>query len=367
MCNNHDPNHRHSIHCILSPHILRSIVKNGSAEQRQKAITTLANDSTFRALRNFTNATLAGTGPVTMISPGKKQRTIIDAKNLQSTEGKIVRFEGDPATNDPAVDEAYDGLGVTYDFFWNIFERHSIDDEGMPLQGIVHFGKEYNNAFWDGQKMTFGDGDDDLFKRFTISLDVIGHELAHGVTEDEAGLVYFNQAGALNESMSDVFGSMVKQYKLNQSSDKADWLIGAELLSDKINGKALRSMSDPGSAYDDPVLGKDPQPKHMDAFVNTFEDNGGVHINSGIPNRAFYLAATNIGGFAWERAGKIWYETLKDARLRANTGFKRFANLTVYNAVRLFGQGSLEEQAVQNAWNEVGIKTSVKEPLQYAH
>lgn len=358
MCKNNDPNHRHSIHCILAPHILRAIAKNGNPDQRSRAANTMASDSTFRAMRTFNkNVPLPKQqGLFNMISPGEKRRTIIDASNQQSTEGKVVRTEGAPPSKDVTVNEAYDGLGATYDFYWNIFERHSIDDEGLPLIGIVHFGKNYDNAFWDGQRMTFGDGDDDLFNRFTISLDVIGHELTHGVTEDEAGLVYFNQAGALNESMSDVFGSLVKQYKLNQTADKADWLIGEGLLTKKVSGKALRSMKDPGTAYDDAVLGKDPQPAHMNNFVNTFEDNGGVHINSGIPNRAFYLAATYIGGYAWEKAGHIWYETLKDNRLKPNVGFRRFANLTVYNAERIFGKGSQEAKAVSAAWDEVGIK-----------
>jgi Zn-dependent metalloprotease len=216
---------------------------------------------------------------------------------------------------DVAVDEAYESLGVTYDFFWEIYERNSIDDDGLPLNATVHFGREYNNAFWDGQQMVFGDGDGDLFNRFTIALDIIGHELTHGVTEDEAQLQYFAQSGALNESVSDVFGSLVKQYALRQDANTADWLIGAGLFTANVQGVALRSMKEPGTAFDDPVLGKDPQPAHMRDFVQTFEDNGGVHINSGIPNRAFYLAATQLGGYAWERAGRIWYETLRHERL----------------------------------------------------
>jgi Zn-dependent metalloprotease len=140
--------------------------------------------------------------------------------------------------------------------------------------------------------MVFGDGDGEIFNRFTIAIDVVAHELSHGVTETEAGLIYFEQSGALNESLSDVFGSLVKQYHLKQTADKADWLIGEGLLAKGINGKGLRSMSEPGTAYNDPLLGKDPQPAHMKDFIKTREDNGGVHLNSGIPNRAFYLAAT---------------------------------------------------------------------------
>jgi len=225
----------------------------------------------------------------------------------------------------------------------------------MPLNATVHFGQDYDNAFWNGQQMVFGDGDGDLFNRFTIAIDVIGHELTHGVTEDEAQLVYFFQPGALNESVSDVFGSLVKQRMLNQTADQADWLIGAGLFTANVNGVALRSMKAPGTAYDDPVLGKDPQPAHMNDFVYTFQDNGGVHINSGIPNHAFYLAATAIGGNTWERAGRIWYETLRDPRLQPFWGFRRFARLSITVAGRLFGDGGAEQQAVREAWRNVGI------------
>ena len=162
--------------------------------------------------------------------------------------------------------------------------------------------------------MVFGDGDGQIFNRFTIALDVIGHELAHGVTEDESRLQYFNQSGALNESMSDVFGSLIKQSIKKQTADQANWLIGQGLLAAGINGVASRSMKDPGSAFDDPILGKDPQPKHMKDFVQTFDDNGGVHINSGIPNYAFYQVASRLGGYAWGKASRIWYDTLSDCR-----------------------------------------------------
>jgi Zn-dependent metalloprotease len=290
-----------------------------------------------------------------MTVQAQKQRTIFDAHHTETLPGDIARLEGGPPTGDAAVDEAYDGLGATFDLYWEEYERNSIDDEGMPLRATVHFGQEYNNAFWNGEQMVFGDGDGELFNRFTISLDIIGHELTHGVTEDEAQLFYFFQAGALNESVSDVFGSLVKQYMLKQDAAQADWLIGAGLFTSNVNGVALRSMKAPGTAYDDPVLGKDPQPGHMDDYVSTFEDNGGVHINSGIPNRAFYLAAAQIGGFAWEKAGRIWYDTLRDSQLRPNTGFKRFARLTLTHADQLFGSGSTESQIVRDAWNQVGI------------
>jgi Zn-dependent metalloprotease len=186
-------------------------------------------------------------------------------------------------------------------------------------------------------------------------VDVIGHELSHGVTEDESQLQYFNQSGALNESFSDVFGSLIKQFVNGQTAAKADWLIGEGLLASGIAGVALRSMKDPGSAYDDPLLGKDPQPKHMDKFVKTFEDNGGVHINSGIPNHAFYQVAQKIGGNAWEKAGRIWYDALLDSRLKPNSGFRAFARITHDVAARRHGSTSSERHAVRDGWQAVGI------------
>lgn len=348
----------HSVASILPPYLLRSIAENGSQEQRVAALRTLAVDTTFRSLRAMSGAGAEAYRRKlsSFAADGEKQRTIYSAENTRTLPGKVVRAEGDPPTDDAAADEAYAGLGATYDFYWEILGRSSIDDDGLALNATVHFGDRYNNAFWDGQRMVFGDGDGQLFNRFTISLDVIGHELTHGVTEDEAQLVYMSQSGALNESMSDVMGSLIKQRVLKQTAGEADWLIGQGLLTSKVNGVALRSMQEPGTAYDDPVLGKDPQPAHMKDFVNTFEDNGGVHINSGIPNRAFAIAATNIGGYAWERAGRIWYLTLRDPQLRPNTAFRRFARITVECASRLFGQQSIEELAVRDAWDIVGVE-----------
>jgi Zn-dependent metalloprotease len=350
--------HRHPIFCIVPPYIVDEIVDKGTPQQRAAALRTKAVDNTFRALRLATQAARfapqrhASRAP--MLTP-QKRRTIYTANHTQNLPGTLARAEGQSATGDIAVDEAYDGLGATFDFFEQVFDRNSIDDAGMPLDATVHFGQDYNNAFWNSVQMVFGDGDGQIFNRFTIALDVIGHELAHGVTEDESQLQYFNQSGALNESMSDVFGSLIKQFLRNQTADQADWLIGEGLLASGIQGVALRSMKDPGSAFDDPLLGKDPQPKHMDNFVRTFEDNGGVHINSGIPNHAFFQVATLLGGHAWEKAGYIWYDALRDARVKPNTGFRRFAQITYDVAGRLYGLTGLERKAVYEGWAAVGI------------
>jgi Zn-dependent metalloprotease len=324
------------------------------------ALQTLATDTTFRALRLSRGKlvpSIPTRGPTAMMAESQKHRTVFHMNNGETFPGVMARTEGQEATGDAAVDEAFEGLGATYDYFWDVFGRNSIDDDGMPLLAHVHYGNGYGNAFWDGARMVFGDGDGELFNRFTLCLDIIAHELAHGVTEDEGPLWYFRQSGALNESLSDVTGVLVKQKLLNQTVDQADWLIGAGLFTANVQGVALRSMKEPGTAFDDPVLGKDPQPGHIRDYVRTFEDNGGVHINSGIPNRAFYLVASRLGGYAWEKAGRIWYEALRDARLQADIGFARFARITVTAATRLYGSGD-EEAAVRDAWDEVGIRVS---------
>jgi Zn-dependent metalloprotease len=354
---------RHMARCtILPPRVLRSIAENGDVQQRTTALQTLATDQSFRMAR-ATYQLLAGRGQQALAAMEPvKQRTIYDARNSSTLPGTVVRTESSRKSRDAAVNEAYDGLGTTWDFFWTIYQRNSIDGEGLHLDASVHYRRNYDNAFWDGHQMVFGDGDGRLFNRFTIALDVIGHELTHGVTGDEAQLIYMGQPGALNESISDVFGVLIKQYKLRQTADRADWLIGAGLLASGVKGVALRSMKAPGTAFDDPVVGKDDQPGHMKDYVATSDDHGGVHTNSGIPNHAFYLVATAIGGFAWEKAGLIWYDTLRDPRLRNTATFAQFARQTEANASRLYGRQSTEYKAVVDAWQQVGVVTSPTTP-----
>nr|WP_024965368.1 M4 family metallopeptidase [Pantoea sp. IMH] len=332
---------------VIPPYILRKIIDNGSGPQQNYARHTLMHVQTLMA-EHFPHPA----GPQTSM-PGNVEREIYDAQQTQNLPGQLVRSEGQPSNDDLATNEAYDYLGVTYDFFWQAYQRNSLDNQGLTLKGTVHYGKEYQNAFWNGQQMVFGDGDGEIFNRFTIALDIIGHELAHGVTETEAGLIYFEQAGALNESLSDVFGSLVKQFHLKQTADQADWIIGEGLLAEGINGKGLRSMSAPGTAYDDPLLGKDPQPADMQEYIQTREDNGGVHLNSGIPNRAFYLAAIALGGYAWEQAGYAWYDALCDRSLPQDADFSTFAQFTVRHGQKRFNKSV--GQAIEEAWKQVGV------------
>jgi Zn-dependent metalloprotease len=338
--------------------MLNEIAKRGSQAQRDIAIRTLRFTEQMRGQRLAVMDM-----PVLLHQPvtsDVKNRTIYDVNHGSSLPGTVVRQEGDPPVVDVAVNEAYDGSGVTFDLYKDMYNRLSIDGSGMALKSSVHYQQGYDNAFWDGSQMVYGDGDENLppeqrlFNRFTIAVDVIGHELTHGVTQFTAKLAYSYQSGALNESMSDVFGSLVKQYQLQQTASQADWIIGAGLFTPNVNGVGIRSMKAPGTAYDDPVLGKDPQPAHMNAYVDTSSDNGGVHINSGIPNHAFYVTAVEIGGSAWEKAGAIWYEALAN-RLNATSNFQAAAFQTFQAAGDQYGAGSLEQQAVKHGWAAVGI------------
>jgi Zn-dependent metalloprotease len=269
-----------------------------------------------------------------------------DAKNGSTLPGELVRSPGEPDVADVSVNEAATGITETLALFAD-YGRSSYDDKGATVVSSVHYEKDYDNAFWDGTQLVFGDGDGTVFGRFTKPIDVLGHELSHAVTQYTANLTYQGQSGALNESMSDVFGAAVKQRHLGQDAASADWLVGEGIFVEGINGKALRSMEFPGTAYDDPQLGKDPQVGDMKDYVETTEDNGGVHINSGIPNRAFVLAAKAIGGQTWSGAGRIWYDALTSG-LAADSDFATFAAATVAAA-------GDHADAVRQAWATVGV------------
>jgi Zn-dependent metalloprotease len=365
--------HFHPTHCVIPPYILEKIAAHGSEAQRDKALATLQSTDQFREQRVSMSMGGAGMGvsfdgPVAAVvatpTPQGKQRVVYSAQNLEILPGQTLRREGEAPCNDLAADEAYDGAGATYDLYWQVYLRDSIDGNGMRLDSSVHYQSSYDNAFWNGQQMVYGDGDEDLppaqrlFNHFTIALDVIGHELTHGVIQYTSNLAYQNQPGALNESLADVFGVLVKQYQLKQTVQEADWIIGQGLFTANIHGIGVRSLKAPGSAYNDPLIGQDPQPAHMQNYVDAPNDNGGVHINSGIPNHAFYRVAQEIGGFAWEKAGRIWYAALRD-RINSTTNFQGMANLTYEEAGNLFGANSLEQQAVRNGWAGVGIQIEV--------
>jgi Zn-dependent metalloprotease len=343
---------------IVPPYLLAriaSVREPTFARAAAAARATLDATPPYRLSRSRLRLSIDENGTITAETGPAPDRTIWDAQERETLPGVRVRGEDDPATGDAAVDEAFEGLGVTFDAFWDAFARNSIDGAGAPLRATVHYGRDYDNAFWNGERMVFGDGDGEVFTGFTGSLTVIAHELAHGVVEAAGGLEYQGQSGALNESIADVFGVLVEQYHLRQTAEEASWLVGEGIFTPAVQGRALRSLAAPGTAYDDDILGRDPQPAHMADFVVTADDNGGVHINSGIPNRAFHLAATTLGGFAWERAGRIWYRTLDSGALAPTSDFAAFAAATVATAAEEYGEESEEARAVRAAWTAVGL------------
>ncbi|WP_137295694.1 M4 family metallopeptidase, partial [Nocardioides dongxiaopingii] len=338
--------------CFLPPYLLTTLAQT-RPEVAARWAHTLAEDHRLRAARGTgavsgpragaATGTAAATGPAWVVHTAGG-RTVLP--------GDVVRSAGDPETGDLAVDEAATGVAASLALFEEVYGRRSYDDRGATVSVSVHYGTDYVNAFWDGTQLVFGDGDGEVFDRFTKPVDVLAHELTHAVTEHTAGLVYQGQSGALNESVSDVFAACLKQRLLGQSPAEADWLVGAGLFLPGVDARGLRDMAAPGTAYDDPALGRDPQPAHLRDYVETTDDNGGVHLNSGIPNRAFHLAAVALGGSSWERAGRVWYTALTGGDLGPRVDFAGFAAATVAAAERLDG---VRPGPVEQAWAEVGV------------
>lgn len=333
--------------CFLPPYLLRQVAETTPGSH---PAATLAVDERLRSRRQ---AATAATGPQAPDTSGN--RVVCDAENTEQLPGQTRRGADDPPTGDAAVDEAHDYSGVAWDLFAEVFSRASVDGRATPITVTVHYGTNYDNAFWDGSQLVFGDGDAEIFDRFTKPLDVMAHEFTHGVTQFGAGLTYQGQSGALNESVSDAFAAMAKQRRLGQDAGAADWLIGEGLFRPGVSARALRSMTEPGTAYDDPRLGKDPQVGSMTDYVDTTDDNGGVHINSGIPNRAFALAAIAVGGPSWEKTGRVWYDALTGGEVGADADFAAFAQATVASASRLFADDAAVIGGVRGAWEGVGV------------
>ncbi len=353
--------------CIIPPYMNDKLADSPDKDIARIAINTKFRSFRFRSDRVFfKNASsfekaMLGVAPKRKVAPAARMEVYNCKKSTSLTEAILIWKDSD--TKLPADKDAKNVINAgkgTWHFYYDLFGRNSIDNLGMIIQQYIHYDKKYDNAFWDGRRMIYGDGDGKIFGSFTGDIDIVGHELAHGVTQFEANLEYHTQAGALNESFSDIFGIMIKQRVLNQDVKQSNWLIGENvLLGEKY---ALRSLKAPGTAYKNhPELGDDPQPATMDEFVKLPDtatgDWGGVHYNSGIPNFAFYVAANNIGGFAWEKAGRIWYKALTDTvNLKQNATFSDLKKLTIKIAADLFGAKSLEAKAVKDGWAAAKVK-----------
>jgi Zn-dependent metalloprotease len=340
---------RRHICFFVPPHIVDHMAKATAADGLEPGAaqrTAVASDKLRQQRRYATNASLATLTPP---QPGKADRQVYDDKNQWDYDVQLVRGEGDQPVTGATANAAYDALGATRSFYKEVLGRDSIDNVGSTLVADVNFGELYDNAFWDGQRMVFGNGDNIIFKDFTGDVDVPGHELTHGVTQYTAGLQYTDQPGALNEAFSDIFGSCVDMYANNRDAGEHNWLIGEDVMADGLYGEAIRSMSHPGTAYDNSLMGHDPQPDSMAGYV----PGGDPHLNSGIINRTFYLTALDLGAFP---AAKIWYAALQN--LWPTAQFADAAHVCGEMARILARDGVVARQAPQTvraAFHEVGI------------
>jgi Zn-dependent metalloprotease len=348
----HDP-----IQCIVPPYITERLLESPDPDVRLRAVANVKAAVAMRAMREMAQAMPAAL--VSAAPQAKKNRLVYDSKQTDRLPGTLARAEGQKAGQDVAVNEAYDFSGDTYDFYDKLFGRNSLDNKGMTLISSVHVAETdwlgrfvpMSNAFWNGRQMAYGDGDDKIFQRFTRSLEVVGHELTHGVQSFTSNLTYFGQSGALNEHFSDVFGILVRQWRRQEKALAASWVIGADVMVLAPTRRGIRDMENPGTAFvKDPDIGTDPQPAHMSKIFTGPQDRGGVHINSGIPNRAFVLTAQALKGNAWDVAGRIWFEAL--LKLDPSSQFLDCAKLLVQVAA---SHGAAAQAAVQAAWKQVGI------------
>jgi Zn-dependent metalloprotease len=351
---------------IIHPIILKEIQKNGNESQKKDAERALESIISIRG-RKLAQLTQPMPHTLMVVPKTPRNRKVYDSRGSGSFPGVLKREEGQGPTGDKHVDAAFDLSGDAYALFDSVFHRNSVDNIGMSLVSSVHYvepGEEfYNNASWFSNQMIYGDTDPTVFKTVLLRT-VAAHEMGHGVVQFEGGLEYSNDTGAMNEHFADVFGILAEQFIKKQDVNQSNWLIGEGIWADNINGKALRSMSNPGTAYDDSLVGKDIQPDHMDKYLrlpNTPDgDWGGVHINSGIPNCAFYKASKYIGGNAWETTGLVWYAALKSLPGKPfRTTFQDLANVTTEIASRLFDGEPQKQEALFKAWTEVGLQPKI--------
>jgi Zn-dependent metalloprotease len=343
---------------ILSEPEYWEVILQGTPEQKELAAKNLRVASDLRTQR----AVLGNMPAEFTLSVGQKTRMIYDANNrrlvLHDLPGKLIRKEGDENdSGDTSIDNVYKYAGITFDFYMEVFSRISIDNNYMPIVVTANYDRGFDNAFWNGQQMVFGDGGGQAaWNDPTEFLDIMGHELTHGVIDKTADLEYRRQSGALNESIADIMASCIKQRFLGQSVETADWLIADGIYkTPRAHGTWLRSLKNP-SLRSTVLPGMQPfkLPGHMDDFVQTDLDDGGVHINSGIPNKAFCIAAMEIGGNAWEKAGVVWYRTLLE-KLHRTSQFIDAATGSIEVAGELYGKDSKEQEAVRKGWSEVGV------------
>ena len=340
-------------HCTIIPkNVLERLASDRtlSEAQRKNFSDTLRLDVEMRKLRQQARkvSTLGQTvNAAVAVRATPPVVSVFDCNHTQNLPGTLVP---NPAgSTDPTVVQVFKVTTDVAAFYQKVFGRNSVDNAGMALNSSVHFGLKYNNAFWNGSQMAYGDGDGHIFIDFSKGNDVIGHELTHGVTQYSLQLGYTNEAGGLNESMSDVLGSMFRQWEAKQDVNVADWLIGKDIMGPAAQAKGftcLRDMSNPGAKH---ALAQ--QPDHYSKYKSGMDP----HESSGIPNFAFYKAAKAIGGNSWEKTGQIWYKALTGMGPKPNLKMSAFANQTRKLAQQLYSAQPNVVNAIDLAWKQVGI------------
>jgi Zn-dependent metalloprotease len=335
--------------CFIIPNdIAREMARNAEdAEDRDLALDQISRNSKMREHRK----TLMSFRTTALTKGG--ERRVYDAKSKSRLPGALVRSESDKKSPDDSVNDVFLSSGIVRDFLIKVLGHDGYDGANGDLTSTVHYLKNYNNAFWDGEQMVYGDGDGKFFGSFTNDLEIAGHEIFHGVITATSGLVYQGESGALNESCCDVFGSLVKQWQLQQSVEQADWIIGKGLFTKAVKGVGVRKLDAPGRAFNDPVLGRDNTRGHYSRRYKGSGDYGGVHINSGIPSLAFVTAAKQYGGKAWEQMGLVWWKTLTS--LNSGAKFQDAAIATLRIAKSLYPEDRNLSDSIQAGWKEVGV------------
>lgn len=334
---------------MISEQTLRQLSRDASVPHSSRAafLRTLKQEAYWRKLRDA-YIQVARTKPSDFRRQLRSAEVLLfDCENYENVPGRLVSNPAGSA--DSIVKSVFHDTDALRIFFERCFNRNSIDGLGMSIMSSVHYSRSYVNAFWTGSQMVFGDGDGLIFKNMTSSDDFVGHEFMHGVTQYSAGVGYEGEAGAINESLSDIFGTIFRQWKRSWDVSHSDWMIGADMMGPVAiqNGwLCLRSLSDPSSTSS---LSK--QPKHFKDYIF----GGGPHENSGILNYAFYLASIAVGGRSWEVVGRIWYATLQNPNMLPDMKLKQFAGLTCHEARRLFPHDYSVSEKLEQAWSAVGL------------
>ncbi len=335
---------------IIPPDVLKRLAsdRNLSDKTRAAARNTATISTQMRRLREqalaVTVAASAAARPTRALAKAP-EITVYDCKHHQTLPGALVAKPG--TAKDPTAKRTFKETTAVAEFYRTVFKRNSVDDAGMTLLSSVHYGVDYDNAMWNGTQMVYGDGDNALFVDFTLGNDVIGQELTHGVTQHSLQLGYSGDAGGLNESLSDCFGSMFRQWQAKQDSASADWLIGSDILGPDAKKKGyncLRNMADPA---DKRCIA--PQPVKYSQITKGMDP----HYSSGPPNLAFCLACKGVGGKSWDKVGQVWYRAMTGFGPSPRMTMKAFAARTRQLAGSMFDKKVAA--AVDLAWKTVGL------------